>query len=250
MAQRNPMPEMHASRLLTRVRYRCQAFSAESFGPFVEWQVAGDHRGTALVALRDQFEQQLGTGFEQRHKTEFVDDQQFDGGQLLLQTDQAAFVARLHQFVHQRRGGGETYRKTFLAGRQPEPEGNMGFSRAARPKGDDVLAPVDPVAVGQFQHLHLVELWDRLEVEAVQALGGRELRGLDTPLDHPPLTVDQFQLDQTRQELDMIQPLGDALAGEIVVFPQEGWQLQRLEVIREQDLRGQGHAVPSEIGAI
>lgn len=126
----------------------------------------------------------------------------------------------------------------------------MGLSCAAGPQGDDVLAPVDPVAASQFQHLHLVEFWDRLEVEAVQALGGRELRGLDTPLDHPPLTVNQFQLDQTREELNMIQPLGGALAGELVVFPQEGRQLQRLEVIRAQDLWSHDHALPSDIRAI
>ena len=39
-----------------------QAFGAEGLGPFLEGQVAGDQRGAALVALRDQFEQQLGAG--------------------------------------------------------------------------------------------------------------------------------------------------------------------------------------------
>ena len=29
----------------------------------------------------------------------------------------------------------------------------------------------------------------RLEVEAVEALGGRELRRLDAPLDHPPFAI-------------------------------------------------------------
>jgi len=123
----------------------------------------------------------------------------------------------------------------------------MGLAGSTGPQGDDVLASVDPFAAGEFQHLHLVELRDRLEVEAVQALGCRELRGLDTPLDHPPLAVDQFQLDQTRQELDMIQPLGGALAGEFVIFPQESRQLQRLQMIRKQDLRGHGHAASSDI---
>ena len=38
-----------------------QPFGAEGFGPFVERQVAGDQRGAALIALRDQLEQELRT---------------------------------------------------------------------------------------------------------------------------------------------------------------------------------------------
>ena len=98
----------------------------------------------------------------------------------------------------------------------------MRLARAARAEGDDILAPVDPFAAGEVQHLHLVQLGDRLEVEAVEALGGRELRGLDAALDHPPLAVDQLQLDQVRQELDMVQPLCGALAAQLLIFPQEG----------------------------
>jgi hypothetical protein len=45
---------------------------------------------------------------------------------------------------------------------------------------------------GQFQHLHLVELRDRLEVEAVEALDDRELRRLDAALDHAPIAVDHL----------------------------------------------------------
>jgi hypothetical protein len=40
----------------------CETLGAESLGPFVEGQVAGDEGGAALVALGDQFEQQFGAG--------------------------------------------------------------------------------------------------------------------------------------------------------------------------------------------
>ena len=51
---------------------------------------------------RDQFEQELGAGLAQRHEAQFIDDQQFDLGQLALEAHQAFLIAGLHQFVNQR----------------------------------------------------------------------------------------------------------------------------------------------------
>src|SRR5690606_21623551 len=65
---------------------------------------------------------------------------------------------------HQGCGGGEADRHALLTSRQPEAKGNVRLARAAWAKGNDVLAPLDPFAAGQFQHLHLVELRDGAEV--------------------------------------------------------------------------------------
>ena len=53
-----------------------EAFRPEGFSPFIEGQVAGDQRGAALIALRDQLKQQLSSGFAERHEAQFVDNQQ------------------------------------------------------------------------------------------------------------------------------------------------------------------------------
>ena len=66
----------------------------------------------------------------------------------------------------------------------------------------------------------------------------REPGLLDTPLDQAALAVDQLQLHQSGEELDMIQALGRALARQFLVFPQEGGQLQPLQVMFEQDAGG------------
>ena len=208
-----------------------QALGAEGLGPFVEREVGGDERGAPLVALRDQLEQKLGAGLAQRHEAQLVDDQQFAGDHLLLEPQEAALVAGFHQLVHERGGRGEARREAPLAGGQPEPQGDMGLAGAGRAEGNDVLAPLDPLAARQRQHLRLVQRGDGLEVEAVEALGDRELRRLDAPLDHAPFAIDQFQLHQPGQELNMIQALGRALARHFLVFPQEGRQLQGLEVV-------------------
>ncbi len=73
------------------------------------------------------------------------------------------------------------------------------------------------------------------KVEAVEAFGGRELRSLDATLDHPPFPVDQFQFDEPGKVADMIHTLDRTLSGKLLVLAQEGRQLQRLEVMREQE---------------
>jgi len=66
---------------------------------------------------------------------------------------------------------------------------------------------------------------------AVEAFNGRKLCRLDAPLDRASFAVYQFQFDQAGQELNMVEPLGGALAGQFGVFPQDRRQLQRLEMM-------------------
>ena len=81
----------------------------------------------------------------------------------------------------------------------------------------------------------------RQEVEAVEAFDRREPCLLDPPLDHPPFPLDQLQFGQAQQIAGMVDALGGALPGELVVLAQEGRQLERLEVMGEQKLRRVGH---------
>ena len=166
-----------------------EALRTEDLGPFVEGQIGCDDDGAALVALGDDLEEQLGAGLAEGDKAQLVDDQQVLAGLQLLQTLQAPFVGGLDQFMNEGRGGGEADLHALLAGRQPEAQCYVGLAGTARPERDDVLAPIDELTAGEFHDKGLVERRDGLEVEAVQALGGRELRGLDAPLDHPALAL-------------------------------------------------------------
>ena len=117
----------------------------------------------------------------------------------------------------------------------------MRLAGAAVAEGDDVLAADDVFATRQFQYQRLVERGQCQEVEAVEAFHRWELRFLDPPLDHAPLPLDQFQFGETQQIRCMVHTLGRALTGEFVIFAQEARQLQRLQMMREQDLRRIGH---------
>src|SRR3546814_6154561 len=97
-------------------------------------------------------------------------------------------------------GGREADGQAPLAGGQAEPEGDMSLARAAGTERDDILAPLDPFATRQFQHLHLVELRDGGKVEAVETFDDRELRRLDAAFDLSAVALDQLPFGTRSEE--------------------------------------------------
>ncbi len=162
-------------------------------------------------------------------------------GEPLLEAEKLLVVAGLHEFMDQGCGGSEADREALLAGGEAEAERDMGLSGAAWPESDDVLAALDVLATGQLQDQGLVERGDGLEVEAVQALHGREPGRSDAPLDEPALPVDQLQLGQAQEVAHMIDAFRGALPGHLVVISQEGGQLELLEMVSKQQLGRLAH---------
>src|SRR3979490_2736228 len=139
------------------------------------------------------------------------------------------------------RGGVEANRQPLLTGRETEPETNVGPAGAAVADRDEILPAGHILRAGELQHEGLVERRNGSEVEAVQALHGREPRLLDPTLHHAPFAIDQLQFGQAQQKADVIEALGGALPGELVVLAQERRQLARPQVMREQKLGRIGH---------
>jgi hypothetical protein len=54
-----------------------------------------------LAALRERFEQRLGTARRQRHIAELVDDEQLGRLQVVLQLEQAPLIASFQQLIDQ-----------------------------------------------------------------------------------------------------------------------------------------------------
>ena len=117
-----------------------QSFRAEDFGPFLEGQVAGHQGGSALIALAEHLEEQLGAGLGQGHEAQFVDDQQFVAGDLLLKTEQLLVVTGLDQLADQGRSGGEAHAVSLLACSQAKRERDVGLAGAAVAQQQHVLA--------------------------------------------------------------------------------------------------------------
>ena len=60
-------------------------------------------------------------------------------------------------------------------------------------------------------------------------------------------SVDHLQLDEAREELNVVQPFRCGLLGQFAVFAQNGWQPQGFEAMVQQDLGGLGHAARPRI---
>ena len=71
--------------------------------------------------------------------------------------------------------------------------------------------------------------------------------GTYPPFHRAAFAVDQFELDEACEELDVVEALGGALPGHFLVFPEEGRELQQLELMSQQDLRSLAHDWPSVI---
>ncbi len=106
---------------------------------------------------------------------------------------------------------------------------------------------LDVFTARQFQDQHLVERGDGLEVEPIKTFDSGELGLPDPPLDHTALAVDQFQLGQSDKITHVIDALGGATLGQLVVLAQEGRQLEGLEVMGKQNLRHVGHGAPPDV---
>ena len=109
----------------------------------------------------------------------------------------------------------------------------MGLAGTAVAECDHVLAAINVRAPCQVQDQHFVERRNSLEVEALQALNRREPSLSDPPLDHPALTIDQFQFGKAQQIPDMIGAFCGTLASQFVVLTQEGRQLEGLELMSQ-----------------
>src|SRR3954452_13255354 len=92
------------------------------------------------MALAEDLEQQLRAGLGERHIAQFINDQQLCGGKIMLQSQQAALVARLLELMDEACGGSEDDREPPLTGSKTEGQGNMGLPGAAIAEYDDVVA--------------------------------------------------------------------------------------------------------------
>ena len=182
-----------------------QTLIAEDARPFLEWQIRRDDGRATFVTLAEYFKQKLRAGLRERHITEFVDDEQFDGGELRLEFQETPLVARLHQLMNEAGRREEGDREAALAGGQAERQTGMRLSRAGITQSNNIVAGDEIFAAREFECQRLVERWNGGEVERVETFHRRKMRGADAALDHAPFAIDEFEFGEAQEEADMIE---------------------------------------------
>ena len=102
-----------------------------------------------------------------------------------------------------------------------------------------ITVPMSATQIEREALLAAAELADLRVLSLIEANTAAALQfGLDRKFDEP------------RKVTDMIHTLARTLSGKLLVLAQEGRQLQRLQMIREQDLWGVTHSAASDVRAI
>ena len=73
-----------------------EPFGAEHFGPVLERQVGGDDQAGAFVGSTDDIEEQFGPQLAGGHVAQFVEDQQVQSAELLLEPSELPLFAGFH----------------------------------------------------------------------------------------------------------------------------------------------------------
>ena len=165
-------------------------------------------------------------------------------GELLLEIEQASVVAGLDQLVDERGGGGEADRQPRWQAARP------------RPRATCVLpVPLLPMAItfsrrstySQRANCMTSCLFtgrDGEEVEAVQALCGREACSPYPPVQLAVMAVYEFKLREPQQVAGMVDTLDGTAAGQLAVLAQERRQPQFLEMVLQEHAGLIAHDLP------
>ena len=105
---------------------RDQAWVGEDGAPFAEGQVGGDRDRRAFFAFGDDLEQQFRSARVDLDVSEFIEAEQVQASVAGHDAGQDPFVGGFDEFVDQLRGGDVADSTALFAGRQPEPDEQVG----------------------------------------------------------------------------------------------------------------------------
>jgi len=116
--------------------------------------------------------------------------------------------------------------------------GQVRLAGAGIANQQDIFLLRDVFTAQQLPDQWLVDRGLRPEVKTVDGLEDRELGLLDPALGGPPLPINQLPFRQPQQVLGIVAPFLGAHRRHAGVVAQQGRQLQRLEMMFQQQNRG------------
>jgi hypothetical protein len=98
--------------------------------PFGEGEVGSDDRGSALIAVGEQIEEQLAARTVEGYEAELVDDEHVDAQQSWLQARELAGIAGFEELAHQVGRAGEEHPTFLLGGFDADNQGTCSRRRS------------------------------------------------------------------------------------------------------------------------
>ena len=190
----------------------------EGLAPAAEGQVRGDHDRAVFVAGGDELEEQVRGVLVERDVADLVDDDQLVAADLLQLGLEASGLVGVGEAGDPVAGGVEQHRVAGVGGFDAEPDRQVGLPEPGRAEQDHVLGLRDERAGRQVRQHVAAQRGQVVEVEVLQRLHRREVRGADPHGGAGGLAVGDLAL-QDRGQVLLVRPvLVAGLVGEF--FPE------------------------------
>src|SRR5690606_4537458 len=106
--------------------------SGEDLGPLAEGEIGRDDDGAALVARREEIEEELASGAIEGDEAELVDDEELEASETALEARELALVAGFEQGADEVGRTPEGDVATLAHRLDAKRDGEVGFARADR----------------------------------------------------------------------------------------------------------------------
>ena len=211
-----------------------EAFVAKDLSPTLEGQVGGEQYALPFVGAAEHLEEEFGAGFRKGDIAEFVEDEQVEFLQPLEQPGKLPVFAGFEELGDQGGDGVEAHALSLGTGGMAQGRGQVGLAGAGITHEQNVLPAVEVFAAHELEHEVFVDAGLGLEVEGVQGFEDGELGRFDAPERGALFPVDQLAFAQAQEEGAVVQVFLGAGLGDALVFPQDGGQLELLEVVLKE----------------
>ena len=180
---------------------------AEDAGPFAEGEIGGDDDGDALVEPADEVEQQLAAGLGEGQIAQFVEHDEVEAAEMVGELALPAGAGLGVKLVDEVDDVEEAAAGAAADAGADDRDGDVGLSGAGAADHDRVALLLDEASGGEIAHQRLADR-RAVEIEVLEVLGDRQLRGGELVLDRARLLLGELGLEQLGDDcLRFILPL-------------------------------------------
>jgi hypothetical protein len=126
---------------------------AKHLHPFATGEMTRDDRGALAVTFGEDVEKQLAPGAFERHKAEFIHDEEIDLHQAWLDTPSRPLISGFYQGAHERRRAGKQDPVTAPRGFDTQAHAERRLPRPDRSDHHHLLTFHELITTSQFPHL-------------------------------------------------------------------------------------------------